>query len=112
MTDDSIDQDLDEFMLKKIPAKALSVIYRHQKAYPDSYLTNKAISHKLDATYAHTTKTLNKLESYQLLDRNTEGQKVENRLTDAGAELAEIAVVLIDKIAELENIHDSDISEK
>ena len=74
---------LEEMFLRKKPARLLVHI---KQADPDSYASN--LAKKIDCTYAHTVKLLQKMQDHGLVDFNKDGRVKYISLTDAGQALA------------------------
>jgi len=80
-----------EFFLKEKPVMALVTI---RKTREDIYCS--MISKKIDTTYAHTVKTISKLEEEGLVKSKKDGRKKILELTPEGEEFADKFVDLLE----------------
>ena len=81
-----------EFFLKEKPVMALVTIRRNRE---DIYCS--MISKKIDTTYAHTVKTISRLEDEGLVESRKDGRKKILELTGRGEELADMFVDLLEE---------------
>ena len=81
-----------EFFLKEKPVMALVTIRRNRE---DIYCS--MISKKIDTTYAHTVKTISRLEDEGLVESRKDGRKKILELTSRGEELADMFVELLEE---------------
>ena len=91
--DDSMTRNKTHLFVKEKPTKALITI-RRLKNDEDAYAQN--ISRKINTTYAHTVKTMSKLEDMGFAESQRIGRKKVYRLTEEGKKKAE----LLDRIFE------------
>ena len=76
--------EIESLFLRKKPARLLVFIKKVRKPY------ESILAKKIDSTYSHTVKLLQKMESLGLVQFKKEGRVKYVELTDRGAELAEI----------------------
>jgi len=81
-----------EFFLKEKPVMALVTIRRNRE---DIYCS--MISKKIDTTYAHTVKTISRLEDEGLVESKKDGRKKILELTPEGEKFADKFVDLIEE---------------
>jgi len=74
---------LEEMFLRKKPARLLVHIKR---ADPEAYASN--LAKRIDCTYAHTVKLLQKMQDHGLVEFNKDGRVKYITLTDVGNNLA------------------------
>lgn len=82
-----------DFFLKDKPVMALVTIRKHRD---DIYCS--MISKKIDTTYAHTVKTVSRLEEEGLVERRKEGRKNILELTPEGEKYADKFIDLLDEM--------------
>lgn len=81
-----------EFFLKDKPVMALVTIRRNRE---DIYCS--MISKKIDTTYAHTVKTVSRLEDEGLVESQKDGRKKILELTSEGEKYADIFIDLLEE---------------
>lgn len=86
-------EDIEEFLLNTKPARLL-VSLRQQTT--DNYASS--LSTQVDATYSHTVKVLQRLESFGLVEFRKEGRKKVASLTSKGEDIAEAVDTLLRKL--------------
>ena len=90
-----MEEDLESFFLNTKPVKMLvSLKYSRTPNYAS------AISSKVDATYSHTVKVLQKMEKANLVEFERKGRRKEVFLTEKGDSLADC---FKDVLTDLEN---------
>lgn len=82
-----------DFFLKDKPVMALVTIRRNRE---DIYCS--MISKKIDTTYAHTVKTVARLEDEGLVESEKQGRKNILELTDKGERYADKFIDLLDEM--------------
>lgn len=82
-----------DFFLKEKPVMALVTIRRNRE---DIYCS--MISKKIDTTYAHTVKTVSRLEEEGLVDSKKEGRKKILELTQEGEKFADKFIDLLEEL--------------
>jgi DNA-binding MarR family transcriptional regulator len=75
--------ELEEMFLRKKPARLLVHI---KQAHPEAYASN--LAKRIDCTYAHTVKLLQKMQDHKLVEFNRDGRVKYISLTEAGNALA------------------------
>jgi len=81
-----------DFFLKDKPVMALVTIRRNRE---DIYCS--MISKKIDTTYAHTVKTVSRLEDEGLVESQKDGRKKILELTSEGEKYADIFIDLLEE---------------
>lgn len=88
------DISLAGFLTKEIPCKALLHLYHKGESFSQRMVRD------IDTTYAHTVKTVNRLESRGLLRSKKEGRKRMLELTEKGEKVAEAVENLFEVVEE------------
>lgn len=86
-----------EIFLNRVPIQLLIQITDPRT---ESYASQ--LSTKIDTTYAHTIKTINKLESLGLIGSYSKGRKKIVKETEEGKDLARIAQKFMDELEGIE----------
>lgn len=76
-------QELEDLFLRRKPAKLLIYIKKENKPYAST------LAKRIDCTYAHTVKLLQKMENLGLVNFSKDGRIKFVELTDSGTELAD-----------------------
>lgn len=76
-------QELEDLFLRKKPARLLIYIKKENKPYAST------LAKRIDCTYAHTVKLLQKMQNLGLVNFNKDGRIKFVELTDNGSELAD-----------------------
>lgn len=81
-----------DFFLKEKPVMALVTIRKNRE---DIYCS--MISKKIDTTYAHTVKTVSRLEEEGLVESKKDGRKKILELTEDGEKFADMFIDLLEE---------------
>jgi len=92
---ENINSGLEDLFLRKKPARLLLSIKKQEKPYAS------LLAKKIDCTYAHTTKLLDKMKTFELVDFKKDGRKKFVTLTNRGQDLAdEFEILLFRRMAD------------
>lgn len=77
------DENLKNFFLQEKPSEMIVVLYRQNSSYASE------LSSKVDTTYSHAVKIMNRMKAAGLVTSQRKGRKKEYMLTEKGEKLAE-----------------------
>lgn len=87
-----------EFFLNDKPVAALIAVKRNNTHMSGTECYGRKVSLKIDSTYAHTVKTLAKMQKLGLTESEKKGRKKVHRLTPLGEKYAEIFERLLNNL--------------
>ena len=91
----SDNQNISEFLIKEMPCKALLHLYDKEESF------SQRLARDIDTTYAHTVKTVNRLEEKGLIQSRKEGRKRISEITEKGEKVAEAVENLFEVVEEV-----------